>query len=114
MNLLSLHQLILGVNKQSIIRHGLEFNRFWDNLNKILEKCPRVNITIMSTYNALSVPNYQKLLDGVYGLKKTYGSDDRYWNSAVFLDSSYLRYPTHQTVQVLPQKWSMKYYNKHN
>ena len=60
----------------------------------------------MSTYNALSVPSYKKLLDGVYGLKKTYGSDDRYWNSAVFLDASYLRYPTHQTVQVLPQKWS--------
>tara|TARA_R100000657_G_C4678864_1_gene126087 strand:- start:1550 stop:2491 length:942 start_codon:yes stop_codon:yes gene_type:complete len=89
-------------------RHGLEFNRFWDNLNKILEKCPRVNTTIMSTYNALSVPSYKKLLDGVYGLKKTYGSDDRYWNSAVFLDASYLRYPTHQTVQVLPQKWSME------
>ena len=87
-------------------RHGLEFNKFWDNLNKKKEKCPRVNTTIMSTYNALSVPSYKKLLDGVYGLKKTYGSDDRYWNSAVFLDASYLRYPTHQTVQILPQKWT--------
>jgi organic radical activating enzyme len=84
------------------IRNGLEFNRFWDNMNKILEKCPRVNLTIMSTYNALSVPNYDKLIKGVYDLKQTYGSDDRYWNSAVFLDSSYLRYPSHQTVQILP------------
>ena len=84
------------------IRNGLEFNRFWDNMNKILEKCPRVNLTIMSTYNALSVPNYDKLITGVYDLKQNYGSDDRYWNSAVFLDSSYLRYPSHQTVQILP------------
>jgi len=84
------------------IRNGLEFNRFWDNINKILEKCPRVNLTIMSTYNALSVPNYDKLINGVYDLKQTYGSSDRYWNSAVFLDSSYLRYPSHQTVQILP------------
>ena len=60
----------------------------------------------MSTYNALSVPNYHKLIEGVYGLKEKYGSSDRYWNSAVFLDSSYLRFPSHQTVQVLPDKWT--------
>ena len=29
------------------IRNGLEFNRFWDNVNKILDKCPRVVITFM-------------------------------------------------------------------
>jgi len=92
--------------KQSeYIRTGLEFNRFWDNVNKILEKCPRVNLTIMSTYNALSVPNYEKLLYGLHDLKKQYGGSDRYWNSAVFLDSSYLRYPQHQTVQILPKEW---------
>jgi hypothetical protein len=66
----------------------------------------------MSTYNALSVPNYTKLIDGVYDLKKTYGSDDRYWKSALFLDSSYLRFPTHQTVQVLPQVWNKKIYEQ--
>jgi hypothetical protein len=94
------------------IRNGLEFNRFWDNMNKILEKCPRVNLTIMSTYNALSVPNYHKLIEGVYDLKLQYGSDDRYWNSAVFLDSSYLRFPTHQTVQVLPPEMSNLIYKQ--
>ena len=88
------------------IRNGLEFNRFWDNMNKVLTKCPKVNLTIMSTFNALSVPSYKKLIDGVYGLKKEYASTDRYWTSAIFLDSSYLRYPTHQTVQILPQKWA--------
>lgn len=88
------------------IRNGLEFNKFWDNVNKVLTKCPRVNLTFMVTYNALSVPNYHKLVEGVYGLKKDYGSPDRYWNSAVFLDTSYLRYPTHQTVQILDQKWA--------
>ena len=36
------------------IRNGLEFNKFWDNVNKIFSKCPRVNITFMVTYN-----NYQ-------------------------------------------------------
>ena len=88
------------------IRNGLEFNRFWYNLEKILDSLDRVVVTIMSTYNALSVPNYTKLIDGVYDIKRKYGSSDRYWNSAVFLDSSYLRFPTHQTVQVLPNKWN--------
>jgi hypothetical protein len=88
------------------IRTGLEFNRFWDNVNKILTACPRVIITFMSTYNALSVFNYDRLINNVYKLKDTYASTDRYWNSATFLDSSYLRYPLHQTVQVLPYDFS--------
>jgi len=87
------------------IRNGLEFNLFWDNMNMVLERCPKVNLTIMSTYNALSVPNYDKLITNVQDLKTKYGSPDRYWTSAVFLDSSYLRYPSHQTVQVLPEKF---------
>jgi hypothetical protein len=84
------------------IRTGLEFNKFWDNVNKILTQCPRTIITFMSTYNALSVFNYEQLIHNIYTLKDVYASTDRYWNSAVFLDSSYLRYPLHQTVQVLP------------
>jgi len=88
------------------IRNGLEFNRFWDNCHKVLEKCPKVILTFMVTYNALSVPNYDKLIRGVYDLKTLYGSNDRYWNSATFLDTSYLRHPSHQTVQVLPEKWA--------
>ena len=64
----------------------------------------------MVTYNALSIPNYHKLIKGVYDLKTQYGSTDRYWNSATFLDTSYLRHPKHQTVQVLQgeKQWSDK------
>jgi hypothetical protein len=60
----------------------------------------------MSTYNALSLFNYNKLIYEVYKLKELYASTDRYWNSATFLDSSYLRFPTHQTVQILPYDFS--------
>ena len=90
------------------IRNGLEFNRFWDNMDKILSSLDRAVVTIMSTFNALSVPNYDKLLQGVYDLKLKHASPDRYWNSALFLDSSYLRFPHHQTVQVLPREWDSK------
>jgi hypothetical protein len=48
----------------------------------------------------------------VYKLKTDYASTDRYWNSAVFLDSSYLRYPQHQTVQILPYDFSTNILNQ--
>jgi MoaA/NifB/PqqE/SkfB family radical SAM enzyme len=94
------------------IRNGLEFNRFWDNVNKILEKCPRVILTFMVTYNALSVFKYDKLISEVHKLKSLYGNDDRYWNSATFLDTSYLRYPQHQTIKILPYQYSENILNQ--
>jgi hypothetical protein len=96
------------------IRTGVEFNKVWDNVNKILESCPRIIVTFMSTYNALSVFNYSKLINEVYNLKKTYGSNDRYWNSATFLDTSYLRWPSHQTVRVLPYQFSKNILDQFN
>jgi hypothetical protein len=94
------------------IRYGMNFNKFWDNINKILEKCPRVIITIMSTYNALSVPQYNKLITEIYSLKDYYGAGDRYWNSAIFLDTSYLRYPNHQTVRILTKDFNKNVFNQ--
>jgi len=88
------------------IRNGLVYNQFIDNVNKILSKCPKVNITFMVTYNALSVPKYDQFIKTVYDLKVNYGSSDRYWPGAVLLDTSYLRFPTHQAVKVLPQEFS--------
>jgi organic radical activating enzyme len=88
------------------IRTGMQFNKFWDNVIKILAASNRTNVTVMSTYNALSVFSYPKLIQEIYSLKDSFASTDRYWNSAVFLDSSYLRHPQHQTVQVLPHQFA--------
>jgi hypothetical protein len=83
------------------IRHGLEFNRFWNNLNKILEKLPTVTVTIMSTYNIMSPFSYNELIKNVYKLKQEYSNGERYWLHPVVLDTSYLRYPSHQSVKLL-------------
>jgi organic radical activating enzyme len=83
------------------IRNGLVYNKFLDNMNKILEKCPRVNITLMVTYNALSVPNYDKLILDCYDIKLNHKSEDRYYPGAILMDTSYLRHPQHQAVKVL-------------
>ena len=38
----------------------------------------------MGTYGLLSVPNYIKLIDGIYDLKQQYGTSDRYWHQLYF------------------------------
>jgi hypothetical protein len=88
------------------IRDGLVFNLWWDRLNILLNEIPQLTIIIMSTYNALSVPNYKELIKNVYKLKEEYHNQYRYYGSSVMLDSSYLRWPKHQTVKILDNQWN--------
>jgi hypothetical protein len=83
------------------IRHGLEFNRFWDNVNKILEKVPKVTVVFMTTYNALSVFSFRTFLKNVLDLRIEHKNANRYWLTTAPVDASYLRYPAHQTVKIL-------------
>jgi hypothetical protein len=86
------------------IRNGLVFDKFWDNCNKFLRECPVPSLTFMVTYNALSVFNFDKFIEGTYKLKTEYMNKYRIYPSSVcVIDISYLRYPTHQTVKVLPR-----------
>ena len=87
------------------IRHGLEFNKFWDNINKILSSTSRLSIMFMVTYNALSVFSFDQLILNIHKLKHTYYNTNRYWPYACYFDTSYLRHPKHQTVQILPDEF---------
>jgi organic radical activating enzyme len=87
------------------IRHGLDFNLFWERIDFLLDKFHNITIDVMSTYNVLSVPSYKELIDNIYILKKRYHNSYRFWGSALFLDSSYLRWPEHQTVKILDDEW---------
>jgi len=82
-------------------RFGLKYEKFWQNIDKILTKLPKVTINIMATYNALSVFSYSDLIDRVFEYKKKYANGERYWVSALQLDTSYLRWPTHLSVKIL-------------
>lgn len=84
------------------IRNGLEFNRFWDNVNKVLANSRKLTLVFMVTYNALSVFSFDKLIKGILDLKRVHFSEDRIWQQAAIFDTSYLRNPRHQTVQILP------------
>ena len=85
-------------------RFGLKYEKFWSNVDKVLTKLPKVTINIMATYNALSVFSYSDLIDRVFEYKKKYANGERYWVSALQLDTSYLRWPTHLSVKILEPK----------
>lgn len=94
-----------GYGKQSeYIRHGLNNDKFWNNIEKILESIPQITITIMSTYNILSPFSYNDLIKKVYDLKIKYSNEKRYWQHPILLDTSYLNHPTHMSVKLLNEE----------
>jgi organic radical activating enzyme len=87
------------------IRFGLDYEQIWKNIHDILDQLPKVVINIMATFNALSVFTYGDLIDKVFEFKKKFHNDVRYWGEALLLDTSYLRYPSFLTVNILEPKF---------
>ena len=87
------------------IRNGFDYNLFKERIDFLLDKFKPLTIDIMSTYNAFSVPNYKYLIEDVVELKRRHHNPYRYWGSSLLLDSSYLRFPEHQSVKILEDKW---------
>lgn len=82
------------------IRHGLNTELFLHNVEQILEKLPSVSITFMVTFNALSATSFLPFLERVVEWRKKF-SVKEVRPSPIFLDISYLRYPTYQAPNVL-------------
>lgn len=86
------------------IRNGLDFDLFFENVEYILTELPKVTINVMATFNALSIFGYGKLIDRIFELKQKYQNNERYWVSAIQLDTSYLRWPEHLSVKILEEE----------
>jgi organic radical activating enzyme len=52
-------------SKAEYIRFGLNYNKFWDNIDRLLYEVPKLGITFMCTYNALSVTSFTDFLKEV-------------------------------------------------
>jgi organic radical activating enzyme len=91
------------------IRDGLDYNLWLTNLRRILREVPNCTMTIMSTYNVLSIPNYIKFQQDVFDVKSEFGGPNGL-QCPLVLDVPYLRYPAHQSIlYVLPQTWAKEY-----
>ena len=86
------------------IRRGMHSDRFWKNVERVLQALPKTTLTIMATYNILSIYSYDDLIDKVYFLKKKYHHINRIYSTAVMLDTSYLRWPTFLSVKLCSEE----------
>lgn len=85
------------------IRFGMDYNKWLSVVDRILKEVPGSAITIMSTYNLLSLPSYTKLLDDVLKIRIKYSYlQQLIGRSALSLDIPYLRHPAHQSVYIMP------------
>lgn len=83
--------------KAEYIRHGLNYSKWLASCHVLLSKLPNVHLSIMSTYNALSVTSYDQFLDDVVELKVLYKNTQR----NVRIDIPYLRNPEFLTMGIL-------------
>lgn len=83
------------------IRNGLNYEEWKNNIQRVLDQVPECTFTIMSTYNLLSVAGYKKFLEDVVEIKNKYGGPNGRPNPLI-LDTPYLRYPSHQSIFLLP------------
>ena len=86
------------------IRNGMNYEQWMKNLHRMINEVPRVAITIMSTYNILSIPSYKKFLQDMLDIRLQY-RDIAYKNNRnpVAIDMPYLRHPPHQASFIIPE-----------
>jgi len=94
------------------VRYGLDFEQLMKNIDKILLLLPKVTIVIMSTFNIFSIFSYEQLVKKVYELKVKHFNPDRFWNSALILDTSYLRYPDFLGYRLLKGYIGVEYFTR--
>jgi hypothetical protein len=93
-------------------RYGMEFDRVFNNIDKILTKLEKVTVVIMSTFNVFSVYSYEKLIKKVYSYKVKHFNTVRYWNSPLILDTSFLRFPDFLSFRILKDYLDVEYFER--
>jgi organic radical activating enzyme len=93
-------------------RYGLDYNKLMSNIDKVLTKLDKVTVVVMSTFNIFSIFSYEKLIREVHALKLKHFNHSRYWNSALILDTSYLRYPSFMSYTLLRGHLNVEHFNR--
>jgi organic radical activating enzyme len=94
------------------VRTGLDFEKLFKNIDTLLTELPKLTIVIMSTFNLFSPFGYEKLVKMVYDFKVKHFNTERYWNSPLILDTSYLRYPSFLSFRILKGYLDVHYFER--
>jgi len=89
------------------IRTGLKLNLFEENLKHLLTSNQNINLTVMCTFNALSVARFDELIQKIRSWKALAAAN----SNVVILDISYLRHPLFLSILTLPKSWKPKFEN---
>jgi molybdenum cofactor biosynthesis enzyme MoaA len=90
------------------IRFGLDYEQFIKNIDRVLTNTPdKVKVHIMITFNALSVTSFVKFLEDVQTLRNKFNKDKGHNRIPMMI--SYLRWPSHLSVKILPEKNKIKF-----
>ena len=84
-------------------RHGMNFERVWENVNRFLAEVPnRSSLTFIITMNTLNVTGLHELINGIHGLRQVYSKTYQ----RVWFDTPILRQPAWQNVQILSEEYT--------
>ena len=61
-----------GKEESEYVRFGLDYDKFWNRVERLLQEVPRLTVTVMATYNILSMSSYIDTVNKVWELKKKY------------------------------------------
>jgi organic radical activating enzyme len=87
------------------IRHGLDYMRMFDNVNRYLTEVPSYNsLTFIITMNNLSISGLKSLLGWILFLRRTHSRTYQ----RVWFDTPVLRTPSWQSLQILPASYALK------
>lgn len=82
------------------IRYGMNYDEWLSNIHKAFRVIPKIQFTVMSTYNILSLPSYNRFLNDILEIKNIYGKYDNL-RTPILLDIPYLRFPEHQAIFII-------------
>lgn len=88
--------------KAEYIRNGMDYNKWLKNCNRVLNEIEDSKLTIMSTYNVLSVSSFTDFMKDVLTLKEKYTVQPTRPHP-VSLDIPYLRWPNFMSSWLIPR-----------
>ena len=89
--------------KAEYIRHGLDYNQWMSNCHRIMKEVTKCKLTVMSTYNALSVTSFKQFLEDMLKFRLEYTNEQE--RHPIGIDIPYLRWPPHQSIDILPDEY---------
>ena len=93
------------------MRHGMNFNQLWKNVNRFLDETRYTSVNFINTFNCLSVTSFKEFLQGVLDLREKWSKENQYamgWEvpeQRIWFDIPVLRNPAWQNIQVLPSEY---------